>query len=486
MNYSRWPWSQLLTAAYRLKILRAVTIFILSGFSLVLHAQVASLSGNNLMVPVVRVDDVAYSLELLVVEGSSPVQLTVNSAQLLATPNLDGAAIFDGVNLSIPSLLVDGVDFTVNLTLVSSDPPRFQLLDAAANSAPSPEPAACVRPPSDSSNGPNNPVVISGFSVPASEIQGGGPPPDGIPSIDLPIFTQEFGIQNIQDDTLVVGIKIGDEVRAYPHTIMDWHEIVNDSYLIDGEQQAVTLSYCPLTGSAMLWNSTIELASTTFGTSGLLYNSNLVLYDRRTQSLWSQMLEQSITGPELLKVPQKIQVVETTWDTWVTMYPETKLLSETTGFSRPYGFYPYGSFRESSDLLFPADNSGDRRLHAKARVVGINVGNASKVYPINNFSAGVSVVNDSVGELQVVAAGSADHNFGVVFNRQLADCTVLDFQAMQNSLPVVMRDNEGGEWDVFGNAVTGPRVGTQLEKTNSYIAYWFAWTAFFPGADIHQ
>lgn len=486
MNNSSLQWSRLLTAANLLKILCSTTIFTLSGFSPVLHAQGASLSGNNLIVPVVRIDDVAYSLELLIVEGSSPVELTVNSAELLTTPNLDGAAIFDGTNLIIPSLTVDGVDFTVNLTLVSSDPPRLQLLDAAVNSAPGPEPAACVRPPSDSSNGPNNPAVISGFSVPASKIQGGGPPPDGIPSIDTPLFTKNYALQDIAADTLVVGIKIGETVRAYPHTILDWHEIVNDSFLVDGQQQPVTLSYCPLTGSAMLWDSTIESATTTFGTSGLLYNSNLVLYDRRTSSLWSQMLEQSITGPELLKVPEKMQVVETTWDTWVNMYPETEVLTQATGFTRPYGNYPYGSFRESSGLIFPADNTSDRRLHAKARVVGINVGNSSKVYPINNFSNGVSVVNDSVGALQVVAAGSAAQNFGVVFNRQLEDCTVLDFQAIQNSLPVAMRDNEGGEWDVFGNAVTGPRVGTQLQKTNSYIAYWYAWTAFFPGADIHQ
>lgn len=486
MNYSRFLLSQLLTAANRLKIRNTVTAFVLFGFSVVLHGQEASLNGNSLILPVVRVAEVAYSLELLIVEGSSPIELTVNSAQLLTNPSLDGAAIFEGANLFIPSLLVDGVDFSINLNLISSDPPRLQILDAVENLAPAPQPAACIRPPTDTSNGPDNPAIVSGFSVPTSKIQGGGPPPDGIPSIDTPLFTKNYAQQNIAPDALVVGIKIGDTVRAYPHTILDWHEIVNDSYPIDGQQQQVTLSYCPLTGSALLWDSAVESISTTFGTSGLLYNSNLVLYDRRTSSLWSQMLEQSIGGPELLKVPEKMQVVETTWDTWVNMYPETEVLTKATGFSRPYGSYPYGSFRENSSLIFPADNTSDRRLHAKARVVGINVGDNSKVYPIESFTDGVSVVNDNVGELQIVAAGSAAQNFGVVFNRQLEDCTVLDFQAIQNGLPVAMRDNEGGEWDVFGNAVSGPRVGTQLQKTNSFIAYWYAWTAFFPEADIHQ
>jgi hypothetical protein len=105
----------------------------------------------------------------------------------------------------------------------------------------------------------------------------------------------------------------------------------------------------------------------------------------------------------------------------------------------------------------------------------------------------VEVVNDTVGDMQVVVAGSSGLNFGVVYNRELVYCTVLDFEAVQNKLPVAMRDNEGNEWDVFGTAVSGARTGQQLQKTNSYVSYWFAWTAFFSGkapdyfvVDIHQ
>ena len=117
-------------------------------------------------------------------------------------------------------------------------------------------------------------------------------------------------------------------------------------------------------------------------------------------------------------------------------------------------------------------------------MLGINVGDSSKVYPIDTFSSAVEVVNDRVGSMDVIAAGSSSQNFAVVFNRQLEDCTTLDFTAVQNRLPVVMVDNEGTEWDVFGHAVSGPRTGASLQKTNSYISYWFAWTAFFPNADI--
>ena len=136
--------------------------------------------------------------------------------------------------------------------------------------------------------------------------------------------------------------------------------------------------------------------------------------------------------------------------------------------------------------MFPVNNKEDGRLHRKLRVLGINVGSSSKVYPIKKFSNDVEVIKDTVGDMQIVVAGSSGHDFGVVFNRELEDCTVLDFEAVQNELPVVMRDNEGNEWDVFGTAVNGPRTGQKLQKTNSYVSYWFAWTAFFPGADIHQ
>jgi hypothetical protein len=285
---------------------------------------------------------------------------------------------------------------------------------------------------------------------------------------------------------LVAGVKIGDDIRAYPYNILNWHEVVNDRFDMDGSPELVTLSYCPLTGSAVLWKSFMEPSNKTFGTSGLLYNSNLVLYDRATRSNWSQMLEQSISGDEITRIPDRLQVVETSWGTWKAMYPETILLSEATGFSRDYTRYPYGSFREDQRLLFPVNNADDRRLHRKERVLGINVGTSSKVYPINNFARQLEVINEEIGNMQVVAAGSSGLNLGVVFNRELEDCTVLEFEAVQDKLPVLMRDNEGNEWDVFGTAVSGARKGQQLQKTNSYIAYWYAWTAFFPGAQIQQ
>ena len=451
------------------------------------QAQQVELIGNVLNLPVVTIGQQAFRVDLTIVDGSDPLQLVLAGAEELTDANTDGASSFDGATLSVPDINVGGVSYWADFSLLSDNPVSFVLAAGGVIDAPvadEPVVASCTRPEPDLTNGPDNPAVNGGFTVDPSLIRDGGPGADGIPPLESPVFTQSFDLTNIAPGELVVGVKIGDDVRAYPHNILNWHEVVNDQFMINGQNERVTLSYCPFTGSAMLWKAFMGAADQTFGTSGLLFDSNLILYDRETLSLWVQMLEQSIAGDAVLRIPDKLQVVETTWATWLRMYPETILMTEDTGFSRPYDVYPYGSFRTDISLIFTLSNLEDDRLHRKTRVLGINVGRKSKVYPIDTFAAGVSVVNDTVGSMDVIAAGSSAQNFAVVFNRQLEDCTTLDFTAVQDSLPVVMVDNEGTEWDVFGNAVAGPRTGTTLQKTNSFLAYWVAWTSFFPGAKI--
>ncbi len=394
------------------------------------------------------------------------------------TMTLEFADCTEGlVNYEITSLGISG-----EIPIQRIVPDKIALCEALAASALD----TCTRPDPDISHGLDDPPIVNDATIPVSEVFDGGPGPDGIPPLEFPQFSQNLSSTNLNLFELVVGVKVGDDIRAYPHNILNWHEVVNDQFTIDGSPKRATLSYCPLTGSAMLWKALMEPGNETFGTSGLLYNSNLIMYDRATQSFWSQMLEQSVAGPQIQRIPDRLQVVETTWGTWQAMYPETLLLTRQTGFSRNYDAYPYGSFRTNQNLLFPVNNSNDRRLHRKERVLGINVGSSSKVYPIRNFSTNVEAINDTVGNMQVVVAGSSGFNFGVVFNRELEDCMMLDFEAVQDKLPVVMRDNEGNEWDIFGTAVSGARTGQQLQKTNSYVSYWYAWTAFFPGAEIYQ
>jgi len=323
--------------------------------------------------------------------------------------------------------------------------------------------------------------VTGDWLIPKDQIFDGGPGKDGIPALTNPDLTGATGATYLADADLIIGVKIGNEVRAYPHSILDWHEIINDD--VNGSQLSIT--YCPLTGSGIAWNRVINGTPTTFGVSGLLYNTNLIPYDRVTNSNWSQMKLQCVNGPLSGTSISTYQIVETTWETWKEMYPHTRVVSSNTGHSRPYGQYPYGDYQTSSSLLFPISND-DTRLPRKERVHGVIVGERTKIFRINSFADDIEVVNDLFNDVGLVAAGSRVKNLVVVYERKLADGTLLTFMPIQNaSLPVVMTDNEGTRWDIFGRAVSGPRAGTELKPVRSYIAYWFAWGAFFPGTEIY-
>ena len=318
--------------------------------------------------------------------------------------------------------------------------------------------------------------------LPVNEIYDGGPGKDGIPALTNPVFvkpSEEDG-DYLSEDDLIIGLKIGGEVRAYPHSILDYHEIINDEM---GEL-AIAITYCPLTGSGIGWNRTLNGQVTTFGVSGLLYNSNLIPYDRGTESAWSQMKLLCVFGDLQSQEAELVPIVETTWQTWLAMYPETKVVSSATGYSRPYGSYPYGNYRDADFLIFPI-STDDRRLPRKERVHGLFVGDRAKVYRLGDLDPGIAVINDSFRGAAIVLAGSSEANIAVSFQRQTEDGSVLAFQPLEGSLPAIMVDDEGTTWDVFGNGISGPRTGERLIPTRGYTAYWFAWGTFFPGAEIH-
>lgn len=449
-----------------------------------LWAQPATVNGNLLTIPAVSFGGETLEIVLEVQPGTDPLQLRfIGSKSVSATDFIDHA-IFDGSSLEIPQLLVGGVRYRVGLTSLSAEILVLQDVQLLEDEKQSP---SCQRPEPDLSHGPNNPQLnANGFLVPPDEIFDAGAGFDAIPAISEPRFNHPSTQTELLDGDLVVGVKIGNQIRAYPHSILDWHEVVNDQFIVEGgDSEPYSINYCPLTGSAVLWKGAMGVLDPTFGVTALLYNSNQILFDRESLSLWSQMLEQSIGGPKALTIPERLQVVETSWRTWKEMYPDSFVMTTDTGFTRDYLESPYAGYKGSSKTLFPAANL-DPRLHPKARVLGINVGDVSKVYPIQSFEFGISALNDTVGELDVVTVASLGKNLGVIFNRQLEDCTTLEFSPVQDQLPIVMTDNEGSVWDIFGNAVSGPRTGATLAKTNSYIAYWFAWTAFFPDPEMHQ
>ncbi len=244
--------------------------------------------------------------------------------------------------------------------------------------------------------------------VPKDEIRSGGPPPDGIPSLpapaggapsgEVPMVAAE-GATGLAEDGQVLGVFFEGEARAYPHSVLWWHEIANDR--IGARRFSVT--YCPLTGSGLVFDG----ALVTFGTSGRLYNSNLVMYDHQSEALWSQLRRQALCGPDRGHALGYLPVVETTWRKWKALYPDTKVVDlRRTGYERNYARYPYGDFQSSTDVLFPTRPSPEPRFHAKDLVFVVQHGAIVRGYPYPTLDAmGEHVVlTAALGEREVVIA----------------------------------------------------------------------------------
>ncbi len=316
--------------------------------------------------------------------------------------------------------------------------------------------------------------------IPKNEVFDGGPGKDGIPSVDKPLFLPNSSITFMKDDDLVLIVLDGGKPKAYPHPILDWHEIVNDQI---GDIK-IAITYCPLTGTGIGWDRNINGKTTTFGVSGLLYQNNLLPYDRETNSNWSQMRLECVNGPLLGTKPLIHTMVETTWKTWKEMYPNGEVLSSQTGFNRNYGVYPYNDYKTSQSILFP-NVTIDKRLHPKDRVHGIVSGRSSKAYPLASFSNEMTFKKDIVNGKSIILVGSTLKNMVISFELSEENMN-LQFSPAQNELPVILSDQEGNRWDIFGRAIEGPRAGQKLKPTVSFIGYWFAWVSFYPDIELYQ
>ncbi len=344
--------------------------------------------------------------------------------------------------------------------------------------------SACLESDSDS--------ITGSWTVPQSEILDGGPGKDGIPAINTPQFFANPSDTLLADAELIVAFRLGGDIRAYTHQVLDYHEIINDKF----NDVDVSISYCPLTGSSMVWQgksdaslgTSVDRTDKSFGVSGLLYNSNLILYDRATDSNWSQMLMRSINGKRAKKIATQLASSEMSWGAWKKLYPDKPVLNFNTGFSRPYGRYPYGNYKFSNSTIFPVHNKTDERFTPKQRVLGVKVLESIKAFAISDFSNdGITVLAQTIGGDAISIWGSNNLNFAVAFNNKLNDGTVLTFTALtQSDFPALVSDNEGNHWDVFGVALSGPRAGQTLNKPFSFIAYWFAWTAFYPNGEVYE
>jgi hypothetical protein len=287
--------------------------------------------------------------------------------------------------------------------------------------------------------GPTNDFDLSDSLVPAAEIHHGGPARDGIPAIDRPVFIAAGEADFLHDDDSVLGIDRNGVRKAYPVRILDYHEIINDRF----GHESLVVSYCPLCGTGMAFIAAVDGTVHRFGVSGLLYNNDVLLYDRETDSLWSQLMRQAISGPLRGSHLQQIAMSHTRWGDWRRRHPDTRVLSTDTGFHRDYQRSPYAGYERSDTLYFPLRNAVDPRYHPKERVIGLTVNGASKAYPFAELSRTDGELSDRFAGQDLRISFDAENRTGRVF---AAD-------------------------------------GSELPTT---ISYWFAWQAFHPDSRVYM
>ena len=302
------------------------------------------------------------------------------------------------------------------------------------------------------------------------EIVWGGVRSDGIPALTRPAMIPAAEAGYLSDRDWVFGVAINGDVRAYPYRIMDWHEMLND--VIGGVP--VSLAYCTLCGSGILFATRVPGYDEAFifGSSGLLYRSNKLMFDSATQSLWNQFTGRPVVGPltasgiELAILP----LVSARWGDWRRRHPQTTVLSVDTGFERPYRRgAAYGEYFDSPDLMFPVASVSDRH-RPKDVVFGLRLGPGSQSWPLSAFRGG-RVINARLGVVDVVVIGDARRREVRAYR---ADGR--RFEKAGRALDVV-RANDGSTWRLTEPALVGPD-GTTLARLPGHLAYWFAWSGY--------
>ncbi|MBI3023786.1 MAG: DUF3179 domain-containing protein [Thaumarchaeota archaeon] len=312
----------------------------------------------------------------------------------------------------------------------------------------------------------------------------GGPPKDGIPPIDNPKYVSPNEVEGfLSNIDIVFGLHYNGVVRAYPQIILVWHEIVND--VIAGEKASIT--YCPLTGSAVGFRgkSTFDGQDLTFGTTGKLVNSNLLMYDRQSDSNWPQILGAAISGQDKGSVLDAVPLEFTTWERWRAKHPDTEVLSNDTGHYRAYGTDPYGSYPGKTGYYFSQDTffpvmASDSRLGSKKVVVGIRAGDSYLAAPKEEFGT-TKLDNVVVGREPIVLLYDEELDVVRAYSRNVEGRT-LEFLTVEGK---IIDSQTSSEWTSFGLSTEGSMAGVQLNRMNHFDVMWFAWYAFFPQTELY-
>jgi hypothetical protein len=315
---------------------------------------------------------------------------------------------------------------------------------------------------------------------------------DGIPAISEPRFLPVSSTTYLKELEPVVAFELNGDARAYPLQVLIWHEIVND--IVGGEP--VLITFCPLCNTAIAFDRRVDSKVLEFGVSGFLRNSDLIMFDRATESWWQQIGGEGIagfyTGERLELLPSSI----VSWGDFRSAFPDGKVLSRNTGYSRPYGENPYVGYDDVNSSPFLFTGNADGRLQAMERVVTVEINGETAAYPFSRLEE-VNVIHDEVGGEPIVVffkpgttsaldrssiADSRDIGSAAAFLPEVAGRS-LTFSSQGNAFA----DNEtGSTWDIFGRATAGPLKGQHLQPVVSGNHFWFAWAAFKPETRVWQ
>jgi hypothetical protein len=335
---------------------------------------------------------------------------------------------------------------------------------------------------------------FSRHTVSYDEVFSGGPPKDGIPAIDAPQFVSVAEAdQWLRSLEPVVLVQVGDDARAYPLQILTWHEIVNDT--VGG--LPLTVTFCPLCNTAIAFERTLEGRVLDFGTTGRLRFSNLIMYDRQTESWWQQAggdaIAGELAGRQLALYPATIIA----WNEFKTAHPDGMVLSRETGFNRSYGSNPYVGYDDvdSSPFLFrgPATPGA---LPPMARVLTVDLNGEAVAYPYDVLAERV-VVNDVVGGQPVAVfwqsgVASALDSGSIAQGRDVGSAAAYSPMVDGRQLTLINQrgrivDAETGSvWNLLGRAVDGELAGQQLAPVVGVNHFWFSWAAFKPETRVYQ
>lgn len=330
-------------------------------------------------------------------------------------------------------------------------------------------------------------------SIDLGELMSGGVPRDGIPPIDAPRFVSlAAAAEWLAPQEPVIALIVEGEARAYPLQILTWHEIVNDE--VGGLPVAVT--FCPLCYSALAFERRFGGTTYDFGVSGLLRHSDLVMYDRQTESLWQQLSGEAIvgdqTGTTLTQVPAQI----VSFEQFRHAFPEGDVLSRETGHSRPYGQNPYLGYDDIDKKPFAFRGPLDDRLPPMEKVITVSFRNRHKAYPYSKTRE-ERVIHDEVGRQPLVifhgsGAVSALDAEQIRDAREVGSTGVFDPRLGDRTLRFTYQEGAfvdeqtGSTWDILGRATAGPLAGQQLTRLNHGDYFAFAWFAFRPETKVYR